>query len=272
MVNATVAILTLNSSKTIFRCLNNLVQFDEIMILDGGSVDSTLKIAKRFNCKIINQKKVFKFSNKRIKNFSEARNFILEKAKHDLILMLDSDEVLYQSNLNKIDFLSKSKIMKKKYYCFLIPRVPILKNSVYKKTNLFPNFQPRLIYKSNVQKYIKNVHEKPIPINSRLKQLKLKDIYINFSAELSNIQIKKKFEYYSSIEKKMIQENFFNAMHFIFYGLLLLFKMYFKILLYKKSNKKMIIFEKKMIKTRISYLYSLLIYKLKISKKLTRDD
>lgn len=66
----------------------------------------------------------------------------------------------------------------------------------------------------------------------------------------------------------MIQENFFNAMHFIFYGLLLLFKMYFKILLYKKSNKKMIIFEKKMIKTRIFYLYSLLIYKLKISKKI----
>ena len=59
MVNATVAILTLNSSKTIFRCLNNLVQFDEIIILDGGSVDSTLKIAKRFNCKNNKSKKSF---------------------------------------------------------------------------------------------------------------------------------------------------------------------------------------------------------------------
>lgn len=268
MVNATVAILTLNSSKTIFRCLNNLVQFDEIIILDGGSVDSTLKIAKRFNCKIINQKKVFKFSNKRIKNFSEARNFILEKAKHDLILMLDSDEVLYQSNLNKIDFLSKSKIMKKKYYCFLIPRVPILKNSVYKKTNLFPNFQPRLFYKSNMKGYIKLVHETPIPINHRLKQHKLKDIYIYFSAELTDVQIKRKFEYYTSIEKKMVSKNFFNSMHFIFNGFFVLAKMFVKILINKKSNKKIIVYEKKITLTRILMLYSLLVYKLNVFKKI----
>tara|TARA_B110000305_G_C19361676_1_gene599777 strand:- start:528 stop:1334 length:807 start_codon:yes stop_codon:yes gene_type:complete len=268
MINATVGILTLNSSKTIFKCLNNLNQFKEIIILDGGSIDSTLEIAKKFKCRILKQKKNFKFPNKRIKNFSKVRNFILEKAKHDLILMLDSDETIHKNMLNKIDFLSKSKIMKKKYYCFLLPRVPFFQNSVYKKTNLFPNFQPRLMYKSNLKGYIKDVHEKIIPINNRLKQHILKKTYINFSAELTDAQIKRKFEYYTLIEKKMISKNFFLGLYFIFNGFFILSRMFIKILIYRKSNQKIIIFEKKMILTRMSMLYSLLIYKLNIFKKI----
>ena len=268
MINATVGILTLNSAKSIFKCLNNLKYFKEIIILDGGSVDSTLEIAKKFKCRILKQKKNFKFTNKRIKNFSQARNLILKKAKHDLVLMLDSDEILHSSYFNKIDFLSKSVIMKKKYYCFLIPRVPILGNSVHKKTNLYPNYQPRLMYKSNIKTYIKNVHEKPIPINHELKQLKIKNLYISFLADLTDAQIKRKHEYYTSIEKKMISNNSIKSTYYILNGLFILFKMYIKILVYRKSNKKIIIFEKKTIMSRISRLCLLLVYKFNIFKKI----
>jgi glycosyltransferase involved in cell wall biosynthesis len=268
MIDATVGILTLNSSKNIYKCLNSLNHFKEIIILDGGSIDSTLEIAKKFKCRILKQKKISKFSNKRIKNFSQVRNFILEKAKYDMVLMLDSDEVLDKSQMHKINFLSKSTIMKKKYYCFLMPRIPFFENSVFKKTNLFPNFQPRLFYKSNMKGYIKLVHETPIPINHRLKQHKLKDIYIYFSAELTDVQIKRKFEYYTSIEKKMVSKNFFNSMHFIFNGFFALTKMFVKILINKKSNKKIIVYEKKITLTRILMLYSLLVYKLNVFKKI----
>ena len=185
-----------------------------------------------------------------------------------MVLMLDSDEVLDKSQMHKINFLSKSTIMKKKYYCFLMPRIPFFENSVFKKTNLFPNFQPRLFYKSNMKGYIKLVHETPIPINHRLKQHKLKDIYIYFSAELTDVQIKRKFEYYTSIEKKMVSKNFFNSMHFIFNGFFVLAKMFVKILINKKSNKKIIVYEKKITLTRILMLYSLLVYKLNVFKKI----
>ena len=203
-----------------------------------------------------------------IKNFSQVRNFILEKAKYDMVLMLDSDEVLDRSQLHKIDFLSKSTIMKKKYYCFLMPRIPFFENSVYKKTVLFPNFQPRLFYKSNMKGFIKHVHETPIPINHRLKQHKLKDIYINFSAEITDAQIKRKFEYYTSIEKKMVSKKFFKSMYFIFNGFFILTRMFVKILINKKLNKKIIVYEKKLILTRILMLYSLLVYKLNVFKKI----
>ena len=149
-----------------------------------------------------------------------------------------------------------------------MPRIPFFENSVYKKTVLFPNFQPRLFYKSNMKGFIKHVHETPIPINNSLKQHKLKDMYINFSAEITDAQIKRKFEYYTSIEKKMVSKNFFNSMHFIFNGFFVLAKMFVKILINKKSNKKIIVYEKKITLTRILMLYSLLVYKLNVFKKI----
>ena len=52
MINASVGILTLNSSKSLFKCLNSVKYFNEIIIFDGGSTDSTLNIAKKFKCRI----------------------------------------------------------------------------------------------------------------------------------------------------------------------------------------------------------------------------
>ena len=65
----------------------------------------------------------------------------------------------------------------------------------------------------------------------------------------------------------MVSKNFFNSMHFIFNGFFVLTKMFVKILINKKSNKKIIVYEKKITLTRILMLYSLLVYKLNVFKK-----
>ena len=52
MIKATVGILTFNSAKYLYHCLNSVKKFNEILIIDGGSKDNTLKIAKKFKCKI----------------------------------------------------------------------------------------------------------------------------------------------------------------------------------------------------------------------------
>ena len=46
MINATVAILTLNSDKHLDNCLKSVKSFRERLILDGGSTDKTINIAK----------------------------------------------------------------------------------------------------------------------------------------------------------------------------------------------------------------------------------
>ncbi len=59
---------------------------DEIVVVDTGSADGTLEIARQYRCRI------FPFAW--VDDFSQARNFSLEQARFRWVLCVDSDEVL----------------------------------------------------------------------------------------------------------------------------------------------------------------------------------
>ncbi|MGE7825171.1 glycosyltransferase [Paenibacillus sp. NPDC093718] len=74
-----------DEERTLERCLNSVLDVvDEIVIVDTGSTDRTIEIARRFTFNIYN----FTWTN----NFSDARNFAVERATGDYILSLDADE------------------------------------------------------------------------------------------------------------------------------------------------------------------------------------
>lgn len=73
---------------------------DEIIIVDTGSMDNTLNIAKKFTDKIF----FFKWCD----DFSAARNFSISKATKDWILWLDPDERIDKKELEKIRILTKN--------------------------------------------------------------------------------------------------------------------------------------------------------------------
>lgn len=50
-----VAIITKNEEKNIRICLDSIVWFDEIIVLDSGNADATLRIASEFNCGIYSE-------------------------------------------------------------------------------------------------------------------------------------------------------------------------------------------------------------------------
>ena len=54
-IPCSVQVLTLNSAKTLAKCLASIKDFAEIIVLDGNSVDSTLAIAKQYTDKIYPQ-------------------------------------------------------------------------------------------------------------------------------------------------------------------------------------------------------------------------
>lgn len=80
-----VVILTYNSEETIADCIESLKPLNaEIIIIDSGSKDRTIEIAERLGAKIFKRE---------FKNFSDQRNFAVDKTHGEWVLFIDSDEI-----------------------------------------------------------------------------------------------------------------------------------------------------------------------------------
>jgi glycosyltransferase involved in cell wall biosynthesis len=79
------AMIVKNEARCLARCLRSIQKVvDEIIIVDTGSTDDTVKIAKEFGGKVSH----YDWTN----DFSAARNFALDQTGEDWILVLDADE------------------------------------------------------------------------------------------------------------------------------------------------------------------------------------
>jgi glycosyltransferase involved in cell wall biosynthesis len=89
-----VIILTLNEESNIQACLDSLSFSDDVVLLDSGSSDKTIKIAKKFGAKVCERK---------FDNYAAQRNFGLSlDFKYDWILMIDADERVTSELFNEI--------------------------------------------------------------------------------------------------------------------------------------------------------------------------
>lgn len=99
-----IIIPTKNSDKYLYRCLSSIFDQDykkfEILIIDSGSTDKTLKIAKLFNCKIINYKP--KISNSKF-DAPYKRNFGVKKSSGKYIYYFDADMEMSKGLLTEIN-------------------------------------------------------------------------------------------------------------------------------------------------------------------------
>lgn len=79
-----------NEEKNLPRCLDSVKDVvDEMIIVDTGSSDKTKEIARSYGAKV--------FDFKWIDDFAAARNYSLEKATGEWILVLDADEELEEN-------------------------------------------------------------------------------------------------------------------------------------------------------------------------------
>ncbi|QAA30594.1 glycosyltransferase [Clostridium manihotivorum] len=128
-----------NEEEYLPRCLASIKDIvDEIIIVDTGSTDRTLEIAKSFNAKTY----FFKWNN----NFSEARNESLKHASKDWILIMDADEELYKEDQELVRILLNSKLDENAIYNF--QGVSYCGNYI-DENNKIINLNPRL-FKNNI--------------------------------------------------------------------------------------------------------------------------
>lgn len=149
-----VVLATHNEALNLARCLDSVKDMaDEIIIADGESSDETFKIAQQYNAKII------KTTNK--PNFHINKQLAMDKAKGELVLQLDADEVVdqelfefikktHQQVLNKDETLPSAWWIKRKNW-FL--------GRFMKKGGQYPDPVIRLYQKGKAKLPQQDVHE-----------------------------------------------------------------------------------------------------------------
>lgn len=70
------------------QVLQSVKDFDEVVICDMESTDSTVLIAQKFACKVVT------FPRKQYRIVEPARNFAIQSAYNDWVLVVDADEIV----------------------------------------------------------------------------------------------------------------------------------------------------------------------------------
>ena len=78
-----VAVIAQNESRHIAACLRGLAWADELIVVDGGSSDATIAIARAAGAIVYERP---------FDQFSRQRQFLLEKAASEWVLFVDADE------------------------------------------------------------------------------------------------------------------------------------------------------------------------------------
>ena len=186
-------ILASNREKIIEGCLKTLGWVDEIIMVDIGCQDESLKIAQKYKAKIVKGGGEY--------NFSLWRNKGAEKASSDWLFYIDTDERVtpeLKKEIVKIVKLPNGQIVG-----YQIPRKNYFLGREFK--TVWPDYQLRLIKKDALISWQGKIHEQP---EIKGETDKLKNPLIHLSHRSLESSIKNTLNW-----SKLEAENRFKAGH-----------------------------------------------------------
>lgn len=109
-IRLSVSMIVKNESSCLEKCLESVKNADEIVIVDTGSTDDTIEIAKKYTDKVF-------FGDEYLwrDDFSFSRNQALERCTGDWVLSIDADEVLEEGGIAKIRTLLSQRHKEKTF-------------------------------------------------------------------------------------------------------------------------------------------------------------
>jgi glycosyltransferase involved in cell wall biosynthesis len=145
-ISATV--ITLNEQKHLGQCLDSLQNLaEELVIVDSGSTDGTLEIARRFGARTVVRSWT---------NYSDQKNFAASQASNDWILSLDADECLSPALCEAIQAL---KARGPTAAAFEVPRKAFYLGRWIHHSGWYPNYKRRLYLRAKAHWEGEFVHE-----------------------------------------------------------------------------------------------------------------
>jgi glycosyltransferase involved in cell wall biosynthesis len=132
-MKVSVLLLTMNEERNLPRCLDALAWCDDIAIVDSGSTDGTLEIARARNVRVLYNP---------FRDFADQRNFGLAEAgfKNPWVLHLDADEVATPAFVERLLALEP----KDGIDSFYIASKLMMLDQPLVHAGLYPSYQVRL--------------------------------------------------------------------------------------------------------------------------------
>ena len=163
-----IVLISKNEENTLPTLFKSIKEFKdkggEVIVLDTGSTDNTVKVAKEFGCKveevgdrfiktiknadeinkrfIIDEEPIIKNGDK-LFDFSEARNYAATLASNDWVFSPDCDEALTSFNLNEIEKAISDPNVDRLEYNFIFshdaynnPAISFLHSKFYRKSKM----------------------------------------------------------------------------------------------------------------------------------------
>jgi glycosyltransferase involved in cell wall biosynthesis/SAM-dependent methyltransferase len=192
-----VCMIVQNAEKTLEFALQSLNGvYDELIVVDGGSTDSTCEIALSYTARII--------SSPWQGNHSQQRNIYLQQVKTDWVFVIDSDEFIDRKTL---DFLRELKLngSTAKTDNFWITRKwisPFSKNNYISSVPHYPDWQRRIFRYNQSLAYSGQIHESIHGLTKPGETLLDLCVYHLDLLIKSESQRQKKVRIYSSVNEK----------------------------------------------------------------------
>ena len=149
-ISATV--ITFNEERNIAAALQSLSFADEIIVVDSGSSDRTVEIARQYTDRIIQQTFL---------GYARQKNFASEQATYDWIFNLDADERITAELALEIEEVKRSA--DPQVAAFEMPRRVFYLGKWIRHSGWYPDYKVRLYNRKQASFQGDYVHESVIP-------------------------------------------------------------------------------------------------------------
>lgn len=196
MKKISVVLAVYNEESHLRACLESIKDLTgEIVIVDGGSIDKTVDIAKEFDARII--------ETDNPPNFHINKNKAIDAAKGDWILQLDADEVVTAELTREI----KKAVLSNDINGYWIPRKNFFLGRFLTKGGQYPDYTLRLYKNGKGRLPGKDVHEQAT-VDGKVEFLKNDLLHLrdkNFSDYMERFN-----RYTDLLSTQIINPNFFD--------------------------------------------------------------
>ena len=145
-----VTIITLNEERRIGKCIKSVSFADEIIVVDSGSRDRTVEIAKQAGAQVIHQDWL---------GYGRQKQFAVEQTVNDWVLCLDADEWLSPELSQSI----QSVLEHPEFSAYQFPRRNRFMGRWLRHGEGYPDWSLRLFKRDHAHWSEDEVHEKVVP-------------------------------------------------------------------------------------------------------------